>query len=89
MYCHTPIITSNVSCLPEIAGNTAIYAKPDDVNSIANAMEEMYSNKEKRNELIENCKIRKTAFSWDKAAKEVWEYCYYVNSHITKIHKSV
>ena len=72
MYCHTPIITSNVSCLPEIAGNTAIYAKPDDVNSIANAMEEMYSNKEKRNVLIENCKVRKTAFSWDKAAKEVW-----------------
>ena len=72
MYCHTPIITSNVSCLPEIAGNTAMYAKPNDVNSIVDAMEEMYSNKEKRNELIENCKIRKTAFSWDKAAKEVW-----------------
>ena len=49
-----------------------MYAKPNDVNSIVDAMEEMYSNKEKRNELIGNCKIRKTAFSWDKAAKEVW-----------------
>ncbi len=73
MFCHTPIITSNTSCLPEIAGNTAIYANPNDVKSIANAMEKMYSNKEKRNELIANCKIRKTAFSWDKAALEVWE----------------
>jgi glycosyltransferase involved in cell wall biosynthesis len=73
MFCHTPIITSNTSCLPEIAGNTAIYANPNDVKSIANAMEEIYSNKEKRNELIANCKIRKTAFSWDKAASEVWE----------------
>ena len=57
----------------EIAGDTAIYANPNDVNSIANAMEEMYSNDDKRNELIVNCKIRKTAFSWDKAASEVWE----------------
>jgi len=36
-------------------------------------MGEMYSNDDKRNELIANCKIRKTAFSWDKAASEVWE----------------
>jgi glycosyltransferase involved in cell wall biosynthesis len=73
MFCHTPIITSNTSCLPEIAGDTAIYANPNDVKSIANAMEEMYTNKEKREKLIENCKLRKTAFSWDKAASEVWE----------------
>ena len=73
MHCHTPIITSNLSCLPEIARNTAIYANPNDVNSIANAMEEIYSNKEKRNELIANCKIRKNEFSWDKAATKVWE----------------
>ena len=73
MHCHTPIITSNLSCLPEIARNTAIYANPNDVNSIANSMGKMYSNKDKRNELIANCKIRKTAFSWDKAASEVWK----------------
>lgn len=59
MNCHTPIITSDVSCLPEIAGNTAIYANPNDVNSIANAMKEMHENSEKREKLIENCKIKK------------------------------
>ena len=73
MHCHTPIITSDVSCLPEIAGNTAIYANPNDVNSITNAIGEMYSNDNKRNELIANCKIQKKAFSWDRAAAEVWE----------------
>ncbi len=72
MFSHAPIITSDVSCLPEIAGDTAIYAKPNDIDSIANAMLEMYSNEEKRTELIANCKIRKAKFSWDKAAKEVW-----------------
>lgn len=73
MNCHTPIITSDVSCLPEIAGNTALYANPNDVNSIANAMQEVYKNSEKREKLIENCKIRKNEFSWDKAADEVWK----------------
>ncbi|MBC8265602.1 MAG: glycosyltransferase family 4 protein [Flavobacteriales bacterium] len=73
MFCHSPIITSDVSCLPEIAGNTAIYANPNDIDSIANTMKEMYINNEKREELIENCKIRKNEFSWDKAANEVWE----------------
>ena len=73
MFCHRPIITSNTSCLPEIAGNTAIYANPNDVNSIADAMSEMHTNKEKREELIENCKIRKNKFCWDKAANEVWK----------------
>ena len=73
MNCHTPIITSDVSCLPEIAGNTAIYANPNDLNSIANAMQEMHENSEKREKLIENCKNRKNDFSWDKAADEVWK----------------
>ena len=73
MKCHTPIITSDVSCLPEIAGNTAIYDNPNDVNSISNTMQEVYKNSEKREKLIENCKIRKNEFSWDKAADEVWK----------------
>jgi hypothetical protein len=33
----------------------------------------MHTNKEKREELIENCKIRKNKFCWDKAANEVWK----------------
>ena len=73
MNCHTPIITSDVSCLPEIAGNTAIYANPNDLNSIANAMQEIHENSEKREKLIENCKNRKNDFSWDKAAADVWK----------------
>lgn len=73
MNCHTPIITSDVSCLPEIAGNTAIYVNPNDLNSIANAMQEIHENSEKREKLIENCKNRKNDFSWDKAAADVWK----------------
>tara|TARA_B100001142_G_C14344419_1_gene659320 strand:+ start:3622 stop:4749 length:1128 start_codon:yes stop_codon:yes gene_type:complete len=70
--CHTPVITSNISCLPEIAGDTAVYVNPDDINEIANAMIELSSNNDKRNKLIENCKYRKDIFSWDRAAEDIW-----------------
>ena len=73
MNCHTPIITSNVSCLPEIAGNTAIYVNPNDINSIANAMQEICGNTERKQKLIEECKIRKMKFSWETAADQVWK----------------
>ena len=71
--CHTPVITSNISCLPEIAGNTAIYVNPDNINDIANGMIELSRNRDKRNELIENCKSRKNIFSWDRAAQDIWK----------------
>ena len=73
MNCHTPIITSDVSCLPEIAENTAMYTNPNNVNSIANTMREMYENSEKRQALIQNCRRRKKDFSWEKAADEIWK----------------
>ena len=73
MNCHTPIITSNVSCLPEIAGNTAIYVNPNNINSIANAMQEICGNTERKQKLIEECKIRKMKFSWETAADQVWK----------------
>lgn len=72
MYCHTPIITSETSCLPEIAGNTAIYAHPNSVNSIADAFTELFTNREKRQELSKHCIQRKRLFSWDNAANETW-----------------
>ena len=71
--CHTPVITSNISCLPEIAGDTAVYVNPDDINDISNAMIELSSNSNKRNKLIENCKSRKDIFSWDRAAEDIWK----------------
>ena len=63
----------DVKIWPVRWGNTPMNAlDPNDENDIANAMQEMYFNTEKRTELKKNCEVRKASFSWDKAAEKVW-----------------
>jgi len=71
MKCEVPVITSNVTCMPEIAGNAAILVDPFSVNSISNGMEELL-NKEKYEKFVQLGKKRVLSFSWDNTAKIVW-----------------
>jgi len=66
-----PIITSNVSCMPEVAGNAAVLVNPNDTNEIANAMNELIENKILRNQLIEKGKVRAKEFDWNISANKV------------------
>ncbi len=70
--CKTPVITSNVSALPEIAGNAAIYANPFDIKSIANAFFEMANDVELRKNLVYNTAHISAKYSWDKSANLLW-----------------
>ncbi len=72
MACETPVICSNTTSMPEIAGNAALTVDPFEVNSISNGMIELYHNAVLRNSLIENGKHRKDVFSWDKSADLLW-----------------
>lgn len=72
LQCDTPVICSNTTSMPEIAGNAGLLVDPFDVKSICNGMLEMYNNQSLRNQLIENGKIRKSMFSWDKSADLLW-----------------
>ncbi len=72
MRCETPVITSNVTSLPEVARDAAKYVNPFSIDDIANAMIEMYSNESLRLELIHKGKIRQEAFSWNKTAELLW-----------------
>lgn len=65
--CETPIVTSNISSMPEAAGGAAILVDPYDVNSIASGIKEAL-NKPKT--LIAKGKKRATEFSWTKNAEE-------------------
>jgi glycosyltransferase involved in cell wall biosynthesis len=69
----TPIIAANASCLPEIAGNAAIYANPFDENEIKNAMLTLFYDDSLRNNLIKNGNERKNNFSWNKTANLLWQ----------------
>jgi len=66
--CGTPVITSNTSSMPEVAGDAALIVNPHDPDSILNAMEQLYLNSGLRQELIRKGQLRSQVFSWEKSA---------------------
>jgi len=73
MKCETPILTSNITSLPEVGGDAAIYADPYSVEEITEGMKKLASDIELRTTLIEKGKERLKNFSWDKSAELLWE----------------
>ncbi len=65
-----PVITSNVSSLPEAGGDAALYVNPEDISDIAEKIKTLIINKQLRQELIQKGKKQITKFSWEKTAKE-------------------
>jgi len=72
MQCNVPVITSNVSSMPEVAGDAGLLVNPNRVDEISNAMIEIFSNSDLRNVLIERGKVQCKKFSWDKTAEIIW-----------------
>lgn len=69
--CDTPVITSNVTSMPEVADDAALLIDPFNEESIANAMTKML-DEDLRKSLIEKGRRRREDFSWDKAAQCWW-----------------
>lgn len=72
MNCDTPVITSNVTSMPEVGGDAVLYADPLSVESISEAMIKLFSDDKLRMKLIENSRKQRELFSWDKTANKVW-----------------
>jgi len=70
MACGTPVITSNITALPEIGGDAAIYVDPYSEEQIAVAMDRIVENSVLRDTLIEKGYRRAQEFSWRKTAEE-------------------
>lgn len=69
MACGTPVITSNISSLPEVVGNAAILVNnPKSVAEITKAINLVLNDKVKRDEMIKLGLDRVKQFSWEKAA---------------------
>ena len=75
MHCQIPIITSNVSSLPEVAADAALLCNPLDSEAIANAMEKLVNDPNLVQELVKKGNKRKLDFSWDKTAELLWQSC--------------
>jgi glycosyltransferase involved in cell wall biosynthesis len=72
MKCDIPVIASNVTSLPEIAGDAALFAAPESPGSIRDAMIRIVREKGLREDLIEKGRSRRQLFSWDDTAQILW-----------------
>ena len=68
--CNTPVVSSDATCLPEIAGDAAHYFDPTSIAQITEAISFVLSNDEYRKRLALQGKKRLKNFSWDKSAAE-------------------
>lgn len=78
----TPVITSNISSMPEVGGDAVLYVDPYDVEAIASAMEKIDSDGSLRNDLIQKGYLQKSKFSWEKCAKETLDVYYKVLTNV-------
>lgn len=70
--CGTPLITSNITSMPEIAGDAALFTDPFSPGSIADAMKKISNNEVLRNDLVQKGYKRKELYNWDKSASLLW-----------------
>ncbi|TWR31180.1 glycosyltransferase family 4 protein [Mucilaginibacter pallidiroseus] len=73
MASETPVITSNITSLPEIAGDAALLTDPYNIDDISRAIESIADSPLLRTELKEKGVIRSKAFSWDNTGKQTWD----------------
>lgn len=73
MAASVPVITSNCSSLPEVAGDAAILVDPHDVDCLKEKMTEVLYSVELRNQLIEKGHQNIKRFNWDSAASSLHE----------------
>ena len=69
----TPILTSNRSALPEVAGDAALLVDPEDTDALAAALRQLTIDAELREDLARRGRARVQTFTWDKAVRETWE----------------
>lgn len=73
MACGTPVITSNVSALPEVAGDAALLFEPTDAGQLATCMEQLISDTSLRARLIAKGHERQSHFSWANTASGIYD----------------
>jgi glycosyltransferase involved in cell wall biosynthesis len=73
MACGTPIITSNVNGLKEIAGEAAVIVNPERTDEITDALANVLENENLQKELAIKGLDRSKNFSWEKCARETLE----------------
>ncbi len=71
MACGTPVVTSNLSSLPEVAGEAALTISPYDLEELVDALRRLTEDEELRQRLIQKGFERSRLFTWDHAASHL------------------
>lgn len=71
MACATPVVCSNASSLPEVAGNAALLVDPLDTESLAEAIGRVVIDERLRRTLVERGSKQIQRFSWQRCAQEI------------------
>jgi glycosyltransferase involved in cell wall biosynthesis len=73
MKCDVPVITSNQTSMPEVAGDAALLVEPASIDSIAHAMQRIAAEPGLRNQMIQKGRVACSRFSWEKTGEKMWE----------------
>jgi glycosyltransferase involved in cell wall biosynthesis len=68
-----PVLTSNRSALPEVAGDAALLVNPEDSDGLASALGELTGREDLRQELARRGAARVRIFTWGRAVRETWD----------------
>jgi glycosyltransferase involved in cell wall biosynthesis len=68
-----PVLTSNVSAMPEVAGDSALLVDPTDVSSIADGLRRLTADSTLRDTLIHKGLARAKEFTWEKSVEATWK----------------
>ncbi|SHJ29730.1 Glycosyltransferase involved in cell wall bisynthesis [Hymenobacter daecheongensis DSM 21074] len=71
--CGCPVITSQCSSMPEVAGGAALLVDPHSVDAIAAGLKVLHADAALRRQLVELGLRNTERFSWDKSADSLWE----------------
>jgi len=71
MACGTPVVTSNVSSLPEVAGDAAMLVNPGNVFDIVRGIRDVLIDEPLRAAMIRRGHAQAARFSWERSAREV------------------
>lgn len=72
-HAETPVITSNCTSMPEVAGDAAILIEPTDVEALCGALSKVASDPELCADLIARGREQRKKFSWDITAEKLWQ----------------
>jgi len=73
LQCHVPVIASNTSSMPEVAGAAGLLVDPYSYKDIAEKMGMLYKDELMRKKLIAHAPAQVERFTWEKSAAVLWE----------------